>query len=87
MVQIFLEESKNISFIEEIHLKKMHHDITKKALNAKAGSVFEIFVEKFVGHYSKKGSQVTFWSELQVKTQGVKKEKKESSKDNDMVEK
>lgn len=53
-------------------------------LDAKAGSYFEIYIEKYLGHYSNKGTLVNFRKILQIKSE--KKEKTGKENDNTKVD-
>ena len=57
--------------IEERAISRCHFNIVKKTLNARAGSIFKLFHDKFIGHYSKHLS-VVFRTALQAKTESSK---------------
>ena len=66
LFQKFENACKNIKGVTEELMRKCHSAIVRKTINARSGLVFELFHEKYLGHYSKKGVQTELQKELQI---------------------
>ena len=83
--KFFREALVGIPKVKEVVISTCHYELVLKAIHSRAGQVFKIFHEKFIGHYSKK-INVAFRNALQCKAKDTKnkdREKTETKQDDD----
>ena len=82
LLQLFREALPKITAINKGVIRRCHTEFILKVIHARAGTIFHIFIERFIGHYSNK-IHVEFRKNLQViekKTEQGKNEDIESEK-------
>ena len=65
LLQLFREALPIISTTNEGVIRKCETEVILKVIHARAGTIFHIFIERFIGHYSNK-INVEFRKNLQV---------------------
>ena len=83
--KFFREALVGIPVVEEVVISKCHYELVLKAIHSRAGQVFKVFHETFIGHYSKR-INVAFRNALQCKAKETKNKdrvKTETKQDED----